>query len=53
MAGDDVRIARRSSYSTFVGTVFNVICVLLVLSMVMVVPALFMPLITLIIRLSG
>jgi type II secretory pathway component PulF len=45
--------SRARSYSTFVGTVLNVLCVLLVLSMVLVVPALFMPLITLISRLSG
>ncbi len=40
--------SRGRTYSTFVGTVLNVICVLLVMSMVMVVPALFVPLITLI-----
>jgi type II secretory pathway component PulF len=44
---------RARSYSTFVGTVLNVLCVLTVLGMVMIVPALFMPLITLISRLSG
>ena len=45
--------ARGRSYSTFVGTVLNVFCVLLVFQMVWFVPALFLPLITLISRLSG
>jgi type II secretory pathway component PulF len=45
--------SRARAQSAFVGTVFNVLCVLLVLSMIMVIPALFMPLITLISRLSG
>jgi type II secretory pathway component PulF len=45
--------SRGRSYSTFVGTVLNVICVLLVFQMVLIVPALFLPLITLISRLSG
>jgi general secretion pathway protein F len=45
--------ARGRSYSAFVGTVLNVLCVLIVFQMVMVVPALFLPLITLISRLSG
>ena len=45
--------SRGRSYSTFVGTVLNVICVLLVFQMVLFVPALFLPLITLISRLSG
>jgi general secretion pathway protein F len=45
--------SRGRSYSTFVGTVLNVICVLLVFQMALVVPALFLPLITLISRLSG
>jgi general secretion pathway protein F len=45
--------SRARSYSTFVGTVLNVICVLLVFVMVLVVPALFMPLLTIIARLSG
>jgi general secretion pathway protein F len=45
--------SRARSHSTFVGTVFNVLCVLLVLAMVMVIPALFLPLITLISKLSG
>lgn len=45
--------ARARSHSTFSGTVVSVLCVLLVLSIVMVIPALFLPLITLISRLSG
>jgi type II secretory pathway component PulF len=45
--------SRGRSYSSFVGTVLNVFCVLLVFQMVLVVPALFLPLITLISRLSG
>jgi general secretion pathway protein F len=45
--------SRARTQSIFVGTVLNVLCVLLVLGMVMVVPALFLPLITLISRLSG
>jgi type II secretory pathway component PulF len=45
--------ARGRSYSTFVGTVLNVLCVLIVFQMVWFVPALFLPLITLISRLSG
>jgi general secretion pathway protein F len=45
--------ARGRSYATFVGTVLNVLCVLIVFQMVMFVPALFVPLITLISRLSG
>jgi type II secretory pathway component PulF len=45
--------ARARSSSTFTGTVVSVLCVLLVLGMVMVVPGLFLPLITLISRLSG
>jgi type II secretory pathway component PulF len=45
--------SRGRSYSSFVGTVLNVLCVLLVFQMVLVVPALFLPLITLISRLSG
>ena len=45
--------SRGRTYSTFVGTVLNVICVLLVFQMVLFVPALFLPLITLISRLSG
>jgi len=45
--------ARARSHSIFVGTVLNVLCALIVLAIVMVVPALFIPLITLISRLSG
>jgi type II secretory pathway component PulF len=45
--------ARARTHSALVGAVMNVLCVLLVMSMVMVVPALFVPLITLISRLSG
>jgi general secretion pathway protein F len=45
--------ARARSHSTFVGAVLNVLCMMLVLSMLVVVPALFSPLITLISRLSG
>jgi type II secretory pathway component PulF len=52
MAGEMFE-SRARSYSTFVGAVLNVVCVLLVFFMIMVVPALFIPLITLISRLSG
>jgi type II secretory pathway component PulF len=45
--------SRGRSYSTFVGTALNVLCVLLVFTMVLVIPALFLPFITLISRLSG
>jgi general secretion pathway protein F len=45
--------SRARAQTTFVGTVFNVFCVMLVLAMVMVIPALFIPLITLISKLSG
>ena len=45
--------ARGRSCATFVGTVLNVLCVLIVFQMVWFVPALFLPLITLISRLSG
>ena len=45
--------SRGRSYSTFVGTVLNVICVLLVFQMVLFVPALFLPLITLISQVVG
>jgi type II secretory pathway component PulF len=45
--------SRGRSYSTFVATVLNVICVLLVLNLVVFIPALFIPLITLISKLSG
>lgn len=45
--------ARARTHSAFVGAVFNLLCVLLVLSMFVIVPALFAPLITLISRLAG
>jgi general secretion pathway protein F len=45
--------ARARSQSTFTGTAVSVLCVLLVLGIVMVIPGLFLPLITLISRLSG
>jgi hypothetical protein len=45
--------ARGRAYATFAGTVLNVLCVLVVFQMVWFVPALFLPLITLISRLSG
>ena len=45
--------ARGRAYATFAGTVLNVLCVLIVFQMVWFVPALFLPLITLISRLSG
>jgi type II secretory pathway component PulF len=45
--------SRARTHSTLVGAVLNVLCALLVMSMVMVVPALFVPLVTLISRLSG
>jgi general secretion pathway protein F len=45
--------ARARSHATFVGAVLNVLCMLLVLSMLVVVPGLFAPLITLISRLAG
>jgi type II secretory pathway component PulF len=45
--------SRAGTNSTLVGAIMNVLCVLLVMSMVMIVPALFVPLITLISRLSG
>ena len=45
--------ARARSQATFVGIVLNFLCVLLVFSMALVVPALVVPLITLISRLSG
>jgi type II secretory pathway component PulF len=44
---------RARSHSTFAGTAVTVLCVLLVLGMLMVIPALFLPLFTLISRLSG
>jgi len=45
--------ARARSQSTFTGTAVSVLCVLLVLGIIMVIPGLFLPLITLISRLSG
>jgi type II secretory pathway component PulF len=45
--------SRAGMNSTLVGAIMNVLCVLLVLSMIMIVPALFVPLISLISRLSG
>jgi general secretion pathway protein F len=45
--------ARARAGASFVGAVLNVLCMLLVLSMLVVVPALFAPLITLISSLSG
>jgi len=44
---------RARAHSTFTGTAVTVLCVLLVLGMLTVIPALFLPLITLISRLSG
>ena len=41
------------SHAVFAGTVLNFLCVLLVFSIVLVIPALILPLITLISRLSG
>jgi hypothetical protein len=45
--------SRARTHTTLVGAVMNVLCALLVMAMVMVVPALFVPLISLISRLSG
>ena len=45
--------ARARSYSSFVGSVLSVLCVVPVLGVVLIVPALFIPLVTLISRLSG
>ena len=45
--------ARRAAQSTFVGIVLNFLCVLMVFCMVLVVPALFMPLDHFDQRLSG
>jgi general secretion pathway protein F len=45
--------ARARSQASFVGAVFNVLCVFLVMGMMTIVPLLFIPLITLIARLSG
>jgi type II secretory pathway component PulF len=44
---------RAASLATFVGVVLNTFCALLVLTMLLVIPALFLPLITLISKLSG
>jgi general secretion pathway protein F len=44
---------RARSQTTLVGTIVTVVCVVLVLSLVLVIPAMFLPLITLISRLSG
>ena len=52
MAGTMFEALARSN-STFTGTVVTVLCVLMVLGMVMIIPALFLPLITLISKLSG
>jgi type II secretory pathway component PulF len=52
MAGSMLE-ARARSQATFVGIVLNFLCVLLIFSMALVVPALIVPLITLISRLSG
>ena len=45
--------ARARAQSTFVGVVLNFLCVIMVFCMILVVPALFTPLMTLISRLSG
>jgi general secretion pathway protein F len=45
--------ARSRTHASFSGTVLTVLCVLLIFTMIMVIPALFLPLITLISRLSG
>jgi type II secretory pathway component PulF len=45
--------ARARSYSSFVGALLSVLCVLPVLAVIMIVPALFVPLIVLINSLSG
>jgi type II secretory pathway component PulF len=52
MAGEMFE-ARARAQSTFVGVILNFLCVLMVFCMVLIVPALFTPLITLISRLSG
>jgi general secretion pathway protein F len=52
MAGSMLE-ARARSQATFVGIVLNFLCLLLIFSMALVVPALVVPLITLISRLSG
>ncbi len=45
--------ARARAQSTFVGVILNFLCVLMVFCMILVVPALFVPLVTLISKLSG
>jgi general secretion pathway protein F len=52
MAGSMLE-ARARSQSTFVGIVLNFLCVLLIFGMALIVPALIVPLITLISRLAG
>jgi type II secretory pathway component PulF len=52
MAGSMLE-ARARSQATFVGIVLNFLCVLLIFSLALIVPALVVPLITLISRLSG
>jgi len=52
MAGSMFEVRARS-HAVFAGTVLNFLCVLLVFSIVLVIPALILPLITLISRLSG
>jgi type II secretory pathway component PulF len=52
MAGSMLE-ARARSQSTFVGIILNFLCVLLIFSMALIVPALVVPLITLISRLAG
>jgi type II secretory pathway component PulF len=52
MAGSMLE-ARARSQSTFVGIVLNFVCVLLIFGMALVVPALIVPLITLISKLAG
>jgi type II secretory pathway component PulF len=52
MAGSMFEVRARS-HAAFAGTVLNFLCVLLVFSIVLVIPAFMLPLITLISRLSG
>jgi hypothetical protein len=52
MAGSMLE-ARARSQATFVGIVLNFLCVLLIFSLALMVPALVVPLITLIARLAG
>ncbi len=52
MAGSMFEVRARSQ-AVFAGTVLNFLCVLLVFSVVLVIPALILPLITLISKLSG